>query len=374
MDLFGIRSYLRERGFRARENRQQQFYDGLVEAREAFAVGEYGRSEDLWSKLIQRDPTKVISRLELSKALEARGEPREALKVLDLARSDAPHNVEVLTRNAELHLSLGNKTAAIDNLALVQYHHPNRLTAAKARDLSESVGRIDDAVEYHEKFLELGGKEDPEQPIRARLKLKSLAHQFGEDLNLHAAELRKLLKTYPKYVPVLTELARLERKMGNVDQAANLLVQAAHLEGDSEHWLEASRLWIENGMADRAVAAARTAHRKSQEREKTAIALDLASLYAQLLRFEEAKNELTQIESRALEDDGSDGRESKQRFLVLKGYVLNQLGEYREAASIWKQLGDLHGGDGEFSLPKPTQLGDAKSKSTFIPTPVMSTP
>ena len=74
----------------------------------------------------------IIARVELSRSLEGQGQAREALRVLEEARASDPKNVEVLFRAAELNQSLNNKTAAIDNLALVLCQHPNRRAAQSA--------------------------------------------------------------------------------------------------------------------------------------------------------------------------------------------------------------------------------------------------
>ena len=79
---------------------------------------------------------------------------------VEAARLADPKNIEVLFRAAELNSRLKNKTAAIDNLALILAQFPSRQAAGLARALSEELGRYDDALEYQEQLEAMGSQEE----------------------------------------------------------------------------------------------------------------------------------------------------------------------------------------------------------------------
>jgi len=209
--FFGIKSYFRERSYRSLERQRRDFYEGLTKARACLAACEWRRAEELWRQLVRKDPTNIIARIELSRSLEGAGETSEALKVLESARAAEPENAEVLFRIAEVHIRQGNKTAAIDNLALILYSHPNRRAAAMARDLSRELGRFSDALEYQGKYESLGSEESSRE-IRADLEFELLL----ADSSSGEEEIKNFLRRYPGFAPALERLADIETGRGNI--------------------------------------------------------------------------------------------------------------------------------------------------------------
>ena len=366
--FFGIRAYFREKRLKGQEKRREEFYQSILKARGYLQTKEWGRARAEWERLVRKDPSNIIARVELSRSLEGAGEVREALKTLDKARTVDPQNVEVLFRAAELNTKLGNKTAAIDNLALILYNHPNIKAARLARDLSEDIERIEDALEYHRQLEQLGAEDKNLKSVTARLSYKKLLSDFPNDHEDHSREIKSFLKKFPNYVPALQDLSKKMADLGKIDEAAELLVKAAKYSGSHSDWFKASRLWINNSMPDRALAAARAATKETCGVPRISAEFDLIKLYLSLSMLEEAKTALDGLYDLAKEEEVELTDELSQAFLFLKGMCLNQLGEYKEAKEIWKRLNQY---DWEF---KNAVIEEQVAVNGNAPAPRLSTP
>jgi tetratricopeptide (TPR) repeat protein len=265
--FFAVRSYLRERSLKKQARDRAAFYESFVTARGHMASGEFERAQDQWLKILKREPQNVIARVELSRTLECAGLIRDALEALELARTQNPHNVEVLLRAADLNVQLNNNTLALDNLALAVYHAPSKIVIKKARDLAEHLERFDDALEYHEKLTMLGISEDEALCGQAQILFKKLLHSAaatsGQDPDHHSLEdqIREFLRRFPTHVPALTKLARLEQEQGNSEAAAHLLVRAAKQSNDPALWEELSTFWVNEREPVKALASAKASLR-----------------------------------------------------------------------------------------------------------------
>jgi tetratricopeptide (TPR) repeat protein len=355
--FFGVKAYFRERALQSRQRKRDEFFESFQQARNFLATREWGKA---------LDPENTIARVELSRSLEGKEEVREALKVIDEARTVSPSNIEVLFRAADLNEQLGNKTAAIDNLALILYHHPNRLAATRARDLSEELGRIEDAIQYHRESEKLGGTDEDSQ-ILIRLQFKKLLEDFPGNEEL-VVELRKFKRRHPDYAPALSTLAEIEVENGNVHEAAQLLVDAAKQSDSRAYWQQASRLWIDHNLQDRALAAAVTATRTTRGTARLNAELDLIRLHLSIGKFDEAHKAAERFGELAKEQEVEIDDELSRRLLILKGHCLNKLGKYKEAEGIWEQLSDQNF---ELKLPR-LRVVDKKAKAQ--PAPRLSTP
>ncbi|MCI5065832.1 tetratricopeptide repeat protein [bacterium] len=353
----GVKVYWRERSFRVREQQQKQFYDSFLQARALQSAGEYVRAQALWERLIKKDPTDIVARVELSKTLALNGELRKALSALDRARESDPNNVEVLLQAAHLNEQLGNKTAALDNLALALYQEPGAYAAGKARDLSLQLGRIPDAIEYQRQYESTGGDPSSEASIElAFLALKSehlpsaessrplegaagtAGNSSGEgkqELREWAKALRKFTKHHPKYIPASLALAECELELGEPKEAADVLLKAAKETQSSELWRRAIELWLRQNDGERALSAAKTALRNTETpRQQFLAQLDIARVHLYLGQSEEA---LKTLEGVASLHDAHDPA-LRRDYLALTGYSLNRESRFQDAAKVWKRL------------------------------------
>lgn len=369
---FGIKSALRERRLKKTDKDRLAFYEEMLVARSYTATHEWQKAIELWGKIIKKDPTDIIAHVELSKALLASGNAREALKSLDAARAKDPSNVEVLFEAAELNNALNNKTVAIDNLALISYNHPNLKAVSMARDLSEQLDRIEDALEYQQKVESFGGAPDDEEVV-ARLEFKKLQKEQSASVNqsdneAYKKNLKRFIKQNPQFVPAMEELAKIEESEGATERAAQLLIQAGKTAGAANYWYAASKLWISHDMADNALSAVKSAVRETQNEEKLEALTNYIKVAIGLGKLEDAKRAIERFNNEAKDADITVHKSAAKNLLILKGLCLNRLKEYKEAAEVWVKLSKY-----DFDLQDSEK--EAVQKSTRkAPPPRLSTP
>ena len=336
--FFGIKSWLREQKLKSLDRQRREFYEGALAARSFTASAEWRKAAQIWESLIRKDPSDMIARVELSRCLEGAGEVREALKVLESARAVSPDNVEVLFRTAELHLALGNRTAAIDNLALILSTRPNRKAAVLARDLSEHLERYPDALEYQERLEALSSGQADLSAARACLEYKRLCAELGADSEALQRELQGLVRRYPRCAPALARLAGFEAARRETEKAAQLYIKAAHAAGDSYYWIEAARLWLEQNRPEKAIAAARSAARGASGRQRVQFELDLIRLYISLNMLDDAREALDGVEQLAAKEGAALEGGQRCTYLALRGLCMTRAGEHNKAAEALQKL------------------------------------
>lgn len=370
--IFGIKNYIKEKRMERKQRQQASFYSEVLKARSLSAVNNYGEATDAWSKLIKKDPTDLIARLELANCLIKSGGLKNALKVLDETRAIDSTNTEVLMTAARLNEELNNKTAALDNLALLLYNSPSAYIADKARNLSKEIGRYDDALEYHKKYVSLGGS-DKDSNFEADLQFKKLPEidlkSEGVTYDKNTVKAYKtFIKRYPNYVEARIALAELLKSNGEFDNACEILVEAAKESGDASYWQAAAKLWIDNNMVDNALAAAKVAVREASGIKKLEAQVVYIKLLIAVNKLEEAKSLLNGFYELANNENADVSDEIARDILILTGLCLNRMGEYKESAFIWKRLSKQ-----DFKLDNP-EFKDELIGEVIKPEPMYSTP
>lgn len=367
--FFGIKAYWRERHLKSRDRQNAEFLRGILKARAHLSAGEWRKAADLWQGLMRKDQSSVVARIELSRALELGGELREALRVVDEARSVEPHNTEVLFRAAELNLALKNKTAAVDNLALILYHEPNLRAAQMARDLSEDLGRFADALEYQAKLETLGYSQELAVSDRSRIKFKRLVSESAADAVALEAGLKDILRSDAACAAALSELANIEKARGHIDQAAQYFVRAAKGSGNPKYWLEATALWVEHGMPDRAVSAARSATRETHGPDRIRAELNLIRVYLAFHMLEDAKRTLDNFRDMAREQRVELDQSAARKLLLLRTWLDVTQGDSRGALEVLEHLVD-----GKLEYDPLASATFAFARAGNAPSPSLSTP
>ncbi|MCO6430419.1 MAG: hypothetical protein J5J00_06110 [Deltaproteobacteria bacterium] len=369
---FGMKSYFRERGLIAKDRQRQAFYQGMIKARSYAATAEWVKAKEHWESVIKKDPTDIIARIELSRTLEELAregscEMIEALRVLDAARAADPSNSEVLARAAELNLALNNKTAALDNLNLMLYHHPNAKSALLARNVAEDLGRIDDAFEYQRRLEALSVNTNHAE-ITARLSFKKLLLEHSTDQESLRAQLKQFIKKNPEHAPALTKLAEIEAASGKLDEAAQLYLKASKSSGDSQAWHLAARHWLKANLPDKAIAAAKLTTGETSGEARIRAEMELIRLYLALNMLEEARQHLDGFPFLLKRENVKRGRDLMALYLSLKGLCLSRMGEYQHSSDIFKKLCEQEPELQDF-------IKDVEhAPSTEAPAPRLSTP
>lgn len=366
--IIGFKSYLRERRLKSKLAQSESFYRGVLQARALAAAGEWQRSLSAWEQIKKKDPTDAIARVEMSRALEASGDPEEALRVLEENRAIDPSNIELLFRTADLQRTLGNKTAALDNLALVLAQGPNRRALLLARDLAESLGRTKDALSFNQQLEELLGSNEDLESVRTRLEFRSLIAENSGNKIILRDELRSLCKRRPTFIPALQYLAQLEIESSNFDEAAQQLIRAAKASHSTSFWNEVSRLWIQQKQPEKALAAARSATKETSGESRIIAELELIRIQLELHMLDDARRHFEGFSSLVQSTGLTLPDELKQQQLVLRGYFLALTGQHAAALEVWKELAQ-QGSEVPRSLFAP-----ALAIRSNAPAPQLSTP
>jgi len=365
--FFGFKAYLRERSLRMKDRQRTAFYDSMMKARGFLSSGEFPRARAEWEKLATRDPANVVARVELSRSLEGMGDPREALRVLDGIRATDPNNIEVLFRAAELNLALNNRTAALDNLALIVAQRPNKKALTLARDLSEELDRNEDALEYQMKLESLAPGDENHREAMHRLEFKKLVRDAGADQIKLREDLKAFVKRRSSFVPAIEKLAALEESLANPEEAAQLLVKAGKASGQSCYWHSAMKIWKNRNQPDKALAAARNATKETRGVARLEAEILLIKTYLALDMFEEAKGAIRGFTTLAAAEETTLTQQMSHQVLSLEGLCLSRLGKHGEAAEIWRRLAD-----NDLSLIRPFEAlqdlnGDAPAARLSTP-------
>ncbi|NMC63474.1 MAG: DUF1049 domain-containing protein [SAR324 cluster bacterium] len=337
----GIRAYWRERRIQRQLRQSEAFFKDFIDARNSSSIENSHDAQEKWHKIIRREknsPAATIARIELAKVLVAANNSNQALKILDEARSIDPDNIEVLSYTAKLQESLGNKTASIDNLALLMYQGQTKYVAKKLLSLSEDLGRIEDALEYNKQLQRLGDKNKEASASEKRLRYKLLLQQNKEDTNTLQKELLSLIGQFGDFAEPLMKLGELSETEGRIDEAAQYFIRAARASGQPVLWHNVAKFWLRHNNPERAVAAARAASNESKEHAKIPRNIDLARLYLTLNMPEDALKVVEETLALLGKENSSWG-EFNFLLSALKGLCLMRLDRQSEAESIWKQLG-----------------------------------
>jgi tetratricopeptide (TPR) repeat protein len=366
--VVGFKSYLRERKLKSKLAQSDSFYKGLLQARALTASGEWQRSLTAWEQIKKKDPTDAIARIEMSRALEAGGDPEEALRVLEENRALDPSNIELLFRTADLQRTLGNKTAALDNITLILAQGPNRRALLLARDLAENLGRIKDALTFNRQLEELLGANEDLDAVRTRLEFRSIIADHSGNPAVLRDELRSFSKKHPNFIPGLQHLAQLEIESANFDEAAQQLIRAAKASRSTSFWNEVSRLWIQQKQPEKALAAARSATKETSGEARIVAELDLIRIQLELHLLDEARRSFEGFDTLVHSAGITLPTELRQQYLILRGYFLALTSQHGVALEVWKDLAQ-QGADAPRSLFSPTLA----TRST-APAPQLSTP
>lgn len=372
--FFGFKGYLRERRLRIAERARKNFFKVFEEARNLMAGGDWAAARLLWEDIVARESDNVIARVELSRCLEELGDDREALRVLDATRSSSRSSSEVLYRAAMLNQKLGNSTGARDNADLIVSSKPSWKALEIARDASESMGRFDDALRYHDELEKLGYQSAENKNLRAHLVYSQLCRDTTDEGALKEA-LVGFVKQHPQFIPALERLAELELKHKDVERAADLLAKVARASGGAvEKWHAVVNVWLSGGTSDvarrtdRAIAAAKSALKDQRGRARLEAELLVIRTLLAVNHFQDAERLLDGYADLATREVGTLPADLNRELTVQRGHCLTQMGNARDTGPLWQTL----------AAPQ-TATGTSKATITSAqittePSPILSTP
>lgn len=393
--IFGLKGYLRERRLKSRDRARDSFLKTIERARDLMAVGDWGAARSAWEGIAHRIPDNSVALVELSRCVEAMGDPREALRILDTTRQNialtptAKISSELLIQAAKLNLSLGNRTAALDNLNLVIKDDPGRAVLEMARDTSEALGRYREALSYHDQLEGLGFRSGESDNIRARLNLKEIVGDQNSPALNSAPEAQRLAllqlnKRHPSYIPALERLAELELLIGSRELAAEYLLRAARLaKSDITIWHRAVDIWltpqtgdpkvnrgtIDREIAERAIRTARTPLKDLRGVARVEGELLLIETLLRVNHFEEAERALNNLDSVVERELAAIDTDIVRRIAVQRGHLLAQSGRARETADLWRIVAGAPESEATPKIRRERSGGEIDEPSPSLSTP-----
>jgi len=360
--FFGMKAYLRERGFASREHKWQLIREKMLEARGLTAAEEWGEARNRWQDILKRDPANTIARVELSRALERAGELPEAQRVLDDARAAGEAQLEILLRAAELALSQGNRTAALDNLTLSLKRQPSLRAARLARSLALQLQRYDEALEFHRQLVRMGGTDESVAEIEfARL----LSRAKPEELT---SRLREFVR-HEVHAPALIELAAREAAEGHREDAAKLYLRAADVQQDPSIALKGAEQLVASHLPDRAVTQLRAFVGRLDGKPKLLGELAYAQLAIQLQMSTDAQRSLDTIGEMIATQPDLLTPEVQQRLTIISGLLAASGGDAAQSLAQWKRLAGL-----PITDERPRATFTSNGSALHTPSPTLSTP
>jgi tetratricopeptide (TPR) repeat protein len=371
--FFGFKGYLRERKLRSEEKTRQAFFDLYRKARSHMAAHEWGAARQVWEQVLKRSPDNLIARVELSVCLEELGDPREALRILDITRASQQYNTELLFRAAALNEKLGNRTAALDNVSLILSTSPNKRALENARDIAEELGQVDLALEHHNELERLGFVSEESTTIRNRLTLAQILRD-APDENTLLDTLKGFCKRHSTCVPAMKKLSELYFKRGDFSDGVELLVKTAKVTQSAKDWHTVVEQWLQGdgdgkGPNERriqgALAAARNATQSTRGVDRLTTELDVARTLLAVGHTDEAERLLAGVPLLAEREGVPLEGEIKKSYLHVKGLCLARQGLAKDSGSLWQEL---------VQPTKTVVSSDRRTTQPGAPKPELSTP
>jgi hypothetical protein len=296
--------------------------------------------------------------------------------VLDAARASSRASAEALYRAAELNSSLGNNTAALDNIGLILAQAPSRKALELARELSCAVSRYDQALSYHDELEKIGYGSDENSVIRADLTLKQLIKETPADAQLKET-LSAFVKRYPNFAPGFEQLSQAEHRLGNLEGCAENLVKSARFSTDSlSAWRSVVDLWLSaEGLdrgkrAERALAAARSATKDQRGENRLAAELLLIKTLLAVNHFQDAERAIDGFKALAEREVGQLSPALSRELDIQKGHCLSQMGNAKDTAPLWQRLACPEASEQQAGSATTTRVAATRGE----PSPALSTP
>ena len=371
--FWGIKGYFRERRLRLQAQAERTFVANLTAGHDLMLIEEWGAAQGYWEEILTSDSQNSVARVELSRCLEMMGDPKEALRIIDSARTQGIKTIGVLARAAELNQTLGNLVGAKDNLALLSEKSPARCTLRKLRDVQLSLGAYREALIVQEKLESLGLHDKSEENFRAKLALHKINNTLPE--TERGVALTRLLKENPSYYPALLIVGSLALERGDVAASADNFMRAAKITKSHQHWKAAVNAWLHGGTLqsskrfEGALGVAKTACKTQTALARVEAELLLIEILLAASRFHEAEPLIERFPSWSKTIATALPSSLEEQYLIVKGSYLVQVGRSNDAASLWKELAECRGISPESPIATGTNL-----QARETPSPELSTP
>ncbi len=315
-------SHWRER--RLRQDQREHLRE-LVTIRELVALEKWDEAQSKLKKVLKEDPDNAVARTLLATTLDALGDRRGALKVIEEGRGRELTSAELFLKAAELQEREGNLTAALDNLALLlQKDSSSKKVLTEAVRIASTLEDYKRAAEFQERLIKLSDRVDYEGEQRrlAQIELHIARKLPAEE---QKAAIETLLRRHRNFSPALIARSRLEEASGELDAASRSITQAFVANGKLTYLDQLSQIWLRKDDPDRAVKLVRAALLQNDSPAGRAF---LTSLLVALGMFEHAEKEVAQF------GDTTPGKTCEVLLAISKARLLQTKGKLGDAIEL----------------------------------------
>jgi tetratricopeptide (TPR) repeat protein len=319
--------------------KSHDFYKKISDARQATATRQWEKARLLWSDLTRLDPTDYMAAIELSRAVEALGDYRQALKDLTAIKSVHPDNIEVLLRCAELHEKLENKSGALDNLSHILSLETTPYVANEATRLCLANGNHADAQEYCS-MIESSSYSTEAETLGAKvgllqLKSTSLTTPVDEQITIG----RRLIKRFPLAHETYEHVSQLLVEAGKPNEAFKLLGTGIRQTRDESLLRKLSIIARISGDYKDAFAVVHQLAKESLGVEViTRLHLLSARMAIETEQFEEATKTLLSARALLEQNDGQYLQSHREELAFLEGLLELEQGRIDGARAALRSL------------------------------------
>lgn len=298
----GIRSYLRERRLKNELTLAESASQDLQEARGLIEAEQFSQAQQLLTSKIRRSPGNILYKLELARCFKLCGNLKDAMAVLEAARSQDTDNLEVLLALSDLYRESGNRSAALDQLIRAAKVSGSVAILEKTRDLCFELGDADKALSYHLRTEKLTGNPRRYAAILGALEYSKLLSEgsinldqiLNDTLSPRAMEtVRAFSRGHPTCVPALLDLAAIEMHTGSFSESVTLIESSAELSEIPQLWSLCGESWLNLLDPEQASARARLAIKRTTGFNHELVQLELPILLLRQGRIDDSISALT---------------------------------------------------------------------------------
>ena len=282
--VFALRSFFREQGFKRREKKRLKIEEQIIDARETARTEDLKTSRKKWRNVLAQNQDSLAVHLQYCEFLlntcdsTSASDLHTAITAIDEAKKLFPDSIEVHLLASKAQNLLGNKTASLDNLAVVLSKKPLLQPTLDAALLSYELNRFEDCLEYLERAHEISPATENNTRLRSDALAGIIIRDKYQDDDKRTALINHLVSC-PQSCVALKAVAELQINAGMVKDSAESLWRLFKLTNNIEDLRKARSVWLSGGYVDNAISAVKTFARDSKEEQAWLANLELAKTY-----------------------------------------------------------------------------------------------
>lgn len=234
--VLGIRGLARtytqvqERMKKRRREKAEELYNRGVDAH---LSGKEEQAVKLLEDAVQKDPDFIFPFFRLGTVYLRQGKYDQAIELHQKARETHPKNLRLLLMLVDDYVAAARPEDAVVILReIIRKDDGNRTALNILRDIQESQGDWEEAIETQKKLLKLSGKEPGEQSRLRGLKYNCAVSFIENGEHEKALKLlRDILKESPDFIAAILSQGEAFIAMGKLDEGLKVLVEGYRTHG-----------------------------------------------------------------------------------------------------------------------------------------------